>query len=320
MKLSIVVPVYNVEGYIVDCLNSLKINGLVSYEIIVVNDGSTDNSLNKIKEFMKANSYLNIKLINQANKGLSYSRNIGLRAATGDYVFFIDSDDWINSDLFSELVLRLDNKTDIYIANFVYAKEGGVFQDAGVKSFHETLDGTGLFFLKNYYLHNISSVVWRSIYRREFLLTCDLFFMENVLFEDVEWGPKLFFLAKKVAVFPKTIYYYRIRSGSIMNSGYNKKRFDDSILVSNSLLEFNTTVDDFSARGVVDKIIMHLVIKCFVLYKDSLNKNELGSLRSIVNTINSEDLKHLFFRWGILYSPRLLKFFLKRFFKSPKSF
>ena len=99
MKLSIIVPVYNVEKYIEKCLNSLC-NPEIEKEIIIVNDGSTDSSLKIVEEFKKNHDKENIIIISQENKGLSEARNTGLRKAKGEYVSFIDSDDFVNNKLY----------------------------------------------------------------------------------------------------------------------------------------------------------------------------------------------------------------------------
>ena len=118
-KISIIVPIYNSETYLRRCLISLINQKYNNLEIILVNDGSTDNSLSICKEYEKKDS--RIKLINQLNKGVAHTRNIGLDVATGDYITFVDSDDFIDKNMYSELIENIDS-CDIAVCRYVILK------------------------------------------------------------------------------------------------------------------------------------------------------------------------------------------------------
>ena len=106
VKLSVVIPVYNVEKYIEKCLGSLC--GLeIANEIIVINDGSSDNSLEIIKKFKNEHENENIIIINQENKGISKTRNVGLRESKGEFIFFLDSDDWVETESFKKMLKKI---------------------------------------------------------------------------------------------------------------------------------------------------------------------------------------------------------------------
>ena len=123
MKLSIIVPVYNVEKYIEKCLNSLC-NLETENEIIIVNDGSTDSSLKIVEEFKKNHDNENIIIISQENKGLSEARNTGLRKAKGEYVSFIDSDDFVDKKLYEMMIKEvIKDKVDYGIGKYSYCYE-----------------------------------------------------------------------------------------------------------------------------------------------------------------------------------------------------
>ena len=107
MKFSIIVPVYNVEKYVKRCLDSIFNQTYKDFEVIVVNDGSTDKSMNIVKK------YKDVKIINEENRGLSHARNNGVKNARGDYILFVDSDDYINKDLLKELNKSLNNNPDV---------------------------------------------------------------------------------------------------------------------------------------------------------------------------------------------------------------
>ena len=118
ISLSIIVPVYNVENYLIRCLDSLVNQTLKEIEIICINDGSKDNSLNILEEYAKKDS--RIIILNQENAGLSAARNAGMEIAKGEYIGFVDSDDWVDLDFFEKLYIAAkNNDCDIAVADFI---------------------------------------------------------------------------------------------------------------------------------------------------------------------------------------------------------
>lgn len=113
LKLSVIIPVYNVEKYIETCLNSLKNQTMNDLEIIIVNDGATDNSEKVIKNYQKNNSELNIKYLKKENGGLASARNYGVKYATGEYISFIDPDDYLDKTTYEELNIYMEEKVDL---------------------------------------------------------------------------------------------------------------------------------------------------------------------------------------------------------------
>ena len=123
-KISVVVPIYNVEEYLEECLKSIEVQTFTSYEVLLVNDGSTDSSLKILQEYAK--NHKNIKIINQKNQGVSVARNTGLKSSFSKYITFIDSDDWLEPNTFAEAlkIIKQDNP-DIVLTSYydVYDKE-----------------------------------------------------------------------------------------------------------------------------------------------------------------------------------------------------
>ena len=112
-KLSIIIQVYNVEKYIKHCLDSIKAQTMKDFEIIVVNDGATDNSEKMIKEYQKNNPDLTIKYFKKENGGLASARNYGVKYAEGDYISFIDPDDYLDNNTYEDLKVYMDEKIDV---------------------------------------------------------------------------------------------------------------------------------------------------------------------------------------------------------------
>ena len=305
--LSIVVPVYNVEKYVAECLESLL--QLDDAEIIVVNDGSSDSSLEVVVGIQQRNK--NIKVITQENAGLSAARNSGLMACTGDYVYFVDSDDIANDFGVSEAYDYAKKKNlDIAQCHIEVFKDGAfnerhLFRDVRYRKNSEILNGDKYF--KRYVRSGEFPIpVFSNIYKRSYLLKHDLCFLNGVIHEDVEWVPRVFSMAGDVAFLNKTICYYRIREGSITNEQMLSKgsRSLDSLLV---ILKRYTDNDFTKKYFNNNKSLKKLwIVK---IYLDALKEVKRQRENGFDNTdkidlLNSLALKELGFRY---YMPELIR-------------
>ncbi len=220
MDLSIIVPVYNVEEYLAECLRSIYKISSLRYEVILVNDGSKDNSYKIIEEFK--NLYPNKTIvINKENGGLSSARNAGLKAAKGKYVSFIDSDDFIDPDEFEKFVIKgIKSRLDIAVGNMRYYIPGKIgeplFRSRRIKDL-ETVSGVEFLYSLFQNPKCYREEVVDDIYRRDFLIKNKLFFNEEIVHEDSEFTTLAYLKAKKVKYIDKAFYFYRQREGSIMN-------------------------------------------------------------------------------------------------------
>lgn len=217
MKISVIVPVYNVEDYIQECINSILKQSFTEYEVILVDDGSQDKSISLIKNIIDSNE--NIKLITKKNGGLSSARNYGLKVARGEYVIFIDSDDFIEEHFLENLYLTAkENNLDVALGG--YKK---LYRNKTLKVIDRVSDlynlgvVTGKEFLYNeLILNDYRMEVWCNLYKREFLMENNLKFIEGILHEDEEFTPKMMVLANRVKLTNEIGYIYRQRQGSIM--------------------------------------------------------------------------------------------------------
>ena len=237
MKLSIVVPVYNVEQYVRKCILSIIANDLFKdIEVIIVNDGSKDKSVEQIQDLV--DNYNNITLVNQENMSLSVARNNGMAKAKGDYVWFIDSDDWITNDAVNYVMPYLDNVNDIITINYTVVKENG--ETPMIVSYTEaiTLSGKESFRQKV----EFATMAQRGIYRKEFMIKNDLYFMPGVYNQDDELCLRASYISEQVTLLPKPIYFFLRTTGekhkSIMNNVKPKLGYD-YLTVSKSLVDFS---------------------------------------------------------------------------------
>lgn len=228
MKLSIVVPVYNVAAYLQKCVSSLIAQNLpaADYEIILVDDGSTDGC-DALCDTLAA-TYGNIRVIHQPNRGLSGARNTGLAASTGEYIQFVDSDDFLNPNVLGTLIGHMESQ-DLDILRFNYQNvnvTGEVFEPNKYSKPFVDFSGevcNGITFL--------NERLGFACYACQFVIKSSLLqggrngFREGIFFEDVEWTPRILLQARRVASTGLVVYNYLFRTNSIArNTDTEKKR------------------------------------------------------------------------------------------------
>jgi glycosyltransferase involved in cell wall biosynthesis len=251
LKISIVVPVYNVAPYLHHCLDSVMKQDLSGCEVICVNDGSTDNSFSILEEYKK--QYPQITLLSQENKGLSAARNAGIRVSTGDYILFLDSDDWLEKDAIRILRDHIGDEDMLCFNGRRYFEDGTQEEpDEGITETNLTgWDYYNKYALVNRKFHFVCVVL--RLYRKQFLLDHRLFFEEGIYHEDNLFMPIACYYAQKVKVIPDCLYVYRIREGSIMQSG-NVQRLYDMIQVANQLADFFISINDIDKSKLYREI------------------------------------------------------------------
>lgn len=214
VKVSVIVPVFNVEKYLSCCLDSLLKQTLNNIEIICVNDGSTDNSLQILQEYAKKSAQ--IKIISQENGGLGYARNVGVQQAKGDYIGFVDSDDFVSSDFLEKLyTAAVKFNADVVLTNFyIYNNETKeVYPYRDMKLIHR-LSEANSFTAKEYpdVLLNVGS--WDKLYKRDFLIKNGIKFPEKRIYEDFNYTYYTLTRAKQIVALTDRLYYYRKNTGT----------------------------------------------------------------------------------------------------------
>ena len=252
MKTSIIIPVYNVEKYLGNCIKSvLPLKS--ELEILLIDDGSTDQS-GKICDSL-AEKDDRIRVIHKENGGLSDARNVGIENSTGDYLMFLDSDDFLDTKETERLLSKITDNTDAAIGLYREFYEGeNLYRDESCVSF---LQNTGVM-LANDFLKIVPKdgkscylTAWRFIVKREVILKNNLYFFKGIYHEDEEWAPRLLFACDKINVTDCFFYCYRqAREGSIMGTVKPKRVWDTfTILEHNKILleqkNLNTVQKEF---------------------------------------------------------------------------
>lgn len=301
-KLSIIVPVYGVEKYIDKCLNSLVKQSLKEIEVIVVNDGTKDNSQKIIDKYVK--KYPDkIKSYIKENGGQGSARNYGLKKATGEYIGYVDSDDFVEKDMYKKLYNKAkENNYDIVVCGNYNVSED--YQNKNIDTFinNYNTDLEKIFFGK--------MAVWNKIYKRDILIKNKLEFKEKVWYEDLAFTLKAIMNSNTFAFIDEPLYDYLIREGSTMNNSnvqrnleildafndilsyiqHNKKEeyFSkieflaiDHIYISAIVRVLKAEADDKVKRETINKLIDYMNKK-FPNYKNNKYINTLSKNRKII--------------------------------------
>lgn len=236
IKVSIVVPVYNVSEYIERCWNSIRRQSYKNLEVLFVDDCGTDDSIAKLGRFIESVCDIDARILHHArNRGLSAARNTGVVAASGDYVYFLDSDDDITPDCIQSLVAPLiDKKYDLVIGDYnvigsdnyspLILPEGGLCANEEV--------------IKTYSEGQWYVMAWNKLCRRQFLIDNDLYFQEGLIHEDVLWTFKVACKAQNLYVVKQPVYNYYVRSSSIMTSMSIERDANIYVEVFNNIASF----------------------------------------------------------------------------------
>ncbi len=270
MKLSIIIPIFNIEDYLVECIESI-INQIdkSEVEIILINDGSTDNCKSICEEYVKMHK--NIFLINQSNCGQGSARNLGLETAKGEFVWFVDGDDWIIDNTINKILENL-NKFDLEMLEFSFQ-----FYYQKTKKFASSLYGekniettNGIDFIKKN--ERVLIPVWLYIYKKSFLKINKIIFNEETFSEDEKFNWDCFCFVNKIKKIDLIVVNYRIRSNSLINSNVFEKRIKSSIFI---LDYFNNLkkINYFELIDVENKINDYLNQFFSFLIKSNLSFN-----------------------------------------------
>lgn len=224
-KVSVIVPIYNVEKYLEKCINSLLSQTLEDIQIILVNDGSKDNSGNIAKEYEKNNKD-RVIYVEKENGGLSDARNYGLKYATGDFIAFLDSDDYIEKNAYEEMYNKaIEENADYVECDFIW-------------EFHNKIRVDKQYPYKNKkeMLSFVRVVAWNKLIKRQLITDNNLEFPKGLRYEDIEFTYKLIPFINKFAYVDKPFIHYVQRKGSIAN--VQNERTAEIFTVLDNVIEF----------------------------------------------------------------------------------
>ena len=253
MKISIIVPVYNSSLYLDKCVNSLLSQTLSDIEIILVNDGSTDGSLDKMKSYKDAR----IKVFSKENGGQGSARNLGLSYAKGEYILFVDSDDYIDSNTCYDLYeFANSKKCDIVVCDY-YINENNIDRYNKILNDHDTSEISGIDYLFS------EACPWNKLYKRSFLIDNNFSFPEGIMYEDFAVIPMLVKYNPKVYYLNKAFLHYVYTDMSTMRSMKYKSKYEDIFKAGQMLYD---ALKDYDCKLELEYLLVR-----HMLYHSALN-------------------------------------------------
>lgn len=298
-KVSIIVPVYNAQRYLQECLDSLYAQTMNDFEIITIDDGSTDGSLAVLQAH--ATSHKNLRIIKQTNHGQGYARNRALEVAQGIYVLFVDADDYIKPDLLRRTVTVADNQ-NADVVHFGWLKLiNGSARDGDTELHVEQPTFIGneceQFLLKNNYFS------WDSLYRKALLDAFDIRFGEGYIYEDNEFIAEIASYAERIAFLKESLYVMRYDNVSSTRSGAATEIHGKDFLIA-----MKKSFDVFKPRSPYGSFYLsgYFLEKFIVYYERRVPRSYRKKfLRNFINTMHNrkiilpEGSSHRFLRWCI---------------------
>lgn len=285
MKLSIIIPAYNTEEYIGQCIESVLNIKEIENEIIIINDGSTDKTFEIVKKYESKNS--NIKLINQDNQGASVARNRGIKESTGDYIYFLDSDDWIETGSFEKIVKGIENDyNNNEEIDVLVGKEKGFSEFTKIETLDERIPKElvgKVISGKEFMEKSIKGRFW-NVRLPIYLYKSSLLIENNIIFpigrksnEDEVFSINIFYHTKRLKIVDEIFGNYRARNGSIM-SVLNVRHVEDIFENAKELIETYKNEQDLNTKNMIFYMIKRY-------YKSSMKKAIQCNKKDIFNNI-----------------------------------
>lgn len=295
IKYSFIVPVYNTEKYLKKCLDSLINQTYKDFEIIVVNDGSTDKSSNIISKYQK--KYKNIIVIDKENEGLSMARNRGVQKSSGKYIIFVDSDDYVSNKLLEEVDKKID---DSDILRFQIATEDEEYTK--INEYHEegfeSMCGYDAFkYLSSYHF---VEPAWCYVIRKNYYIENKFSFKKGVYHEDFGLIPYVIYKARKVKSIDFIGYYYIQRNGSIMNNNDYKKTVKKAFDMLEQYKTMRLFAKNINRKNNLDDYFLSYISNSVIVKARELKKDE--------KKVYINELKKLNVFDGVLVNTRIRRF------------
>ena len=287
-KISVIVPVYNTEKYIEKCLDSIVNQTFQDIEIIVINDGSTDHAEEKVLK------YPSIKYYKKENGGLSDARNYGVSKATGEDIAFVDSDDYLDINLFAKLEPYMNQKIDLIKFQFQKVDENYQKLDTKIGQAFDSTTGKQAF--ENLYCKDeFMAVAWLYLYRREFYLENNFQFAKGLYHEDFGLIPIILLKAKTVIVTDIIGYYYFQNNNSITrNKDYTKtvKKANDLLIHYDRMIEQIVDLNEESQEKIKIYFTNNIILRAKELEKEE-QKNYIREIknRKLIHNLKAKNIK-----------------------------
>jgi len=290
VDVSIIIPVYNVQEYLPECLDSVIKQTIDNKEVIVINDGSTDKCYEILTEYKI--KFPELIIINQKNKGISETRNAGLKAAKGEYIAFVDSDDFIELNMFEKMYNTAKRENaDIVICNYILYKDNSDEQNSDkfkVEGINKEGHIDKIKALKMFLLNDIKGYAWNKLHKRELFTRNKILFPNFVVCEDTPVGFLLLASSQKIYLMNEPLYYYRQREASLTRT-FSIKSMQD-LLSGCYIMRDYMRMDPLLYEKLIDYYRVYLIKtlwvihnKYFIQYCETGKKSNYSDFKRIVS-------------------------------------
>ena len=290
IRLSIIIPFYNVEQYIAQCLDSVYRQDIPEeeYEVICVDDCSPDNSIAIVEEYVKKHDNLVI-VRNQYNRKLGGARNAGMEVANGKYIWFIDSDDFIEENCVGKLLSIAENE-DLDMLHFNYVEYPNAENPTRRPQNTELMSGTDMWFDPAFIWAHDLVTAWRKLYKRQFLIDNNIQFAEHIMFEDNDYAIVVFANAKRVKHIALCAYHYRNNPNSITRVKYTSEHIGYWLDLAHRLRviekTFNKENKDLRYRALLINFTRYTISNVLSIYANIGDNNRREARRVIRKKID----------------------------------
>ena len=269
--ISVVVPVYNTQEYLIDCLNSIINQSYTNLQIILVNDGSTDQSGEICENFKRKDS--RIEYIVQKNGGSSAAKNAGISHAEGQYICFVDSDDYVHEQYVQTLYdCLMSNEADLSMCGYI--RDGFFDKNMKYQSDYKIYNGKEM--MRNYYSFDITfmNIACNKLYKKEFFENEK--FPEGIMYDDFVLNAHIMYACQKIAVCNQKLYFYRKTANSITMSVFSEKKLDLLKQIENRMLFF----EEIGEEGIYNRFLQEYEVMNLKYYY-RCKKNDIPNKSSI---------------------------------------
>lgn len=265
MKISVIIPIYNVSSYVEECLSPVLNQTYKNIEVIIINDKTEDDSMSVITNLIsRQKGTHDIKIIEHPiNKGLSAARNTGINHSTGDYLYFLDSDDKITVDCIEKLAhAAKESQADFVVGDYKVEGSDAFYPPLKLKS--SLIEGNAKI-IKAYMQEKIYVMAWNKLVSSKFIKQNGLYFKEGVIHEDCLWSFQCACLAKRIAIVKELTYIYRIRTSSITSSTKFLKDLQAQKTIVQEMISFsqlNRLLENKYIASFIEEEKLRIYIRC----------------------------------------------------------
>jgi glycosyltransferase involved in cell wall biosynthesis len=283
-KISVIIPVYNVEKYLNKCISSVLFQLEKNIEIILIDDGSTDTSFETCEKYVKTDN--RVYLVHKKNGGLSSARNIGINYATGDYLIFLDSDDfWDNKLALYNLLEIMDNDIDLICFGYREYIDGRGIINRGIDfSGFNNIECDMYQLLKEMFCYGIyTSSAWCKAIKRDLFSKHNLYFCEGIFSEDIDWSARLLVSANSIAVYCDSFYCYRQRADSIVHN----LKYENLEMLANNIIKCIKIGEEIESKEFSDLYYNYVSYQYITFLRVSLLCENDSRTRTLVKEMKS---------------------------------